>query len=166
MLLLLPVVVLLVQTVMSVHTELVVVPAVVTDASGHHVSGLSQENFRVYEDGRLQPISVFHHGETTMTLGLIVDRSQSMRPKAEALFAAVSVLLQSSRPGDELFAVDFNDRVSFALPAGRPFVNTGGEIESAIAAVRAEGQTARTTASRRACSTCSSDARSGTRWWS
>jgi Ca-activated chloride channel homolog len=139
---LLPAVLLLLQALISVHTDLVAVPVVVTDARGHHLSGLSQDNFRVYEDGRPQPIAVFHHGDGPVTLGLIVDRSQSMRPKTSALLSAVSALVQSSRPDDELFAVDFNDRVLFALPGGRPFTNDARELEAALTAVRAEGKTA------------------------
>ena len=132
---------LLLQAVISVHTELVAVPVVVTDSRGHHVSGLNQDNFQVFEDGRPQPIAVFHHGDGPVTLGLIVDRSQSMRPKSAALLVAVSALLQSSRPEDELFAVTFNDRVSFALP-GEPFTRDVNGLSAALTAVRAEGRTA------------------------
>ena len=132
---------LLLQAVISVHTELVAVPVVVTDSRGHQVSGLNQDNFQVFEDGRPQPIAVFHHGDGPVTLGLIVDRSQSMRPKSAALLVAVSALLQSSRPEDELFAVTFNDRVSFALP-GEPFTRDVNELSAALTAVRAEGRTA------------------------
>jgi len=135
-------VVLLLQAVISVRTELVAVPVTVTDGQGHQVDGLSQDNFRVYEDGRPQPIAVFHHGDAPVTLGLIVDRSQSMRPKSAALLAAVSSLLQSSRPDDELFAIGFNDRVSFALTGSRAFTNDAREIEAALSAIRAEGRTA------------------------
>jgi Ca-activated chloride channel family protein len=134
--------VLILQAVISVHTELVAVPVVVTDARGHHVSGLGQDNFRVFEDGRLQPITVFHHGDSPITLGLVVDRSQSMRPKTPALIAVVSALLRSSRPDDELFAVGFNDRVSFALAGGRLFTSDPPELGTALTLVRAEGRTA------------------------
>ena len=72
---------LLLQAVFSGHAELVVLPVIVTDAHGHRVSGLTQENFRVLENGRPQPIAVFRYGDAPITLGLIVDRSQSMRPK-------------------------------------------------------------------------------------
>jgi len=132
---------LLLQAVISVHTELVAVPVVVTDSRGHHVSGLNQDNFQVFEDGRPQPIAVFHHGDGPVTLGLIVDRSQSMRPKSAALLIAVSALLRSSRPEDELFAVTFNDRVLFALP-GEAFTRDVNELSAALTAVRAEGRTA------------------------
>jgi Ca-activated chloride channel family protein len=74
-------------------------------------------------------------------LGLIVDRSQSMRPKSAALLIAVSALLRSSRPEDELFAVTFNDRVLFALP-GEAFTRDVNELSAALTAVRAEGRTA------------------------
>jgi Ca-activated chloride channel family protein len=138
----LPVLLLLLQAIITVHTQLVVVPAVVTDARGVLVSGLTQDNFRVFEDGHPVDLVAFHSGDTSMTLGLIVDRSQSMRPKTEALFNVVSRLLLLARPDDELFAVDFNDSVSLALPAAQPFTNIGGGIMTAIAAIPAEGQTA------------------------
>jgi Ca-activated chloride channel homolog len=138
----LPAIVLLLQAVISVHTELVVAPAVVTDARGHHVGGLTRESFRVLEDGQPRPIAAFHHGDSTVTLGLIVDRSQSMRPKTQALLAAVTSLLRISRTDDELFAVDFNDDVSLALGAGRWFTHDPDELAAALAAVRAEGRTA------------------------
>jgi len=137
-----PVGLLLLQAVISVRTELVAVPVIVTDGGGHHVSGLQPENFRVSEDGRRQAIALFHHGDVPITLGLIVDRSQSMRKKAAALRAAVSALLQSSRPDDELFGVDVNDRVSFALGDDRTFTADAKALETALAAVRAEGRTA------------------------
>jgi len=138
-----PAFVLLLQAIISVHTELVVVPAVVTDARGQLVSGLTQDNFRVSENGHPLPIVAFHHGEgASLTLGLVVDRSQSMRSKAGALFAVVSRVLQVAGPGDELFAVSFNDRVTFALPEDRPFTNVGGTVLTATAAIPAEGQTA------------------------
>jgi VWFA-related protein len=133
---------LLLQAVISVRTELVAVPVTVTDARGHQVSGLQRENFRVFEDGRPQPIAIFHHGDAPITLGLIVDRSQSMRPKNSELLIAVSTLLQSSRPDDELFAVAFNDRVTLGLSGGQAFTNDEKALDAALTAVRAEGRTA------------------------
>jgi Ca-activated chloride channel family protein len=139
---LLPIVVLLLQAVISVRTELVAVPVTVTDARGHQVGGLRQENFRVFEDGRPQPIALFHHGDAPITLGLIVDHSQSIRPKRSQLVIAVSTLMRSSRPDDELFAVAFNERASFALPPDRPFTGEANELEAALIAVPVEGRTA------------------------
>jgi len=133
--------VLLFQAVISVHTELVAVPVTVTDSHGRHVTGLSQEDFRVFEDGRPQPIAVFHRGELPVTLGVVVDRSQSMKAKEAALAAAVSALLQPSRPDDELFGVDFNDQVILTL-GDQPFARNAAELTAALNAVPAQSQTA------------------------
>ena len=47
----------------------------------------------MYENGRLQPITVFDYGDAPIALGVVVDRSQSMRPKTLALGTALSSLL-------------------------------------------------------------------------
>jgi Ca-activated chloride channel homolog len=133
---------LLLQALFTVRSEVVVVPVTVTDARGRHVSGLKAEDFHVFEDGRPQPITVFSRGESPLTLGLVVDRSQSMQMKTPALLAAVGALARSNRPGDEMFAVTFNNRAELALPGGQPFTNSAKQLEAALAAVRAEGQTA------------------------
>ena len=138
----LSVAVLLVLALITVRTEVVAVPVAVTDASGRHVSGLNQEDFRVFEDGRPQPITVFSRGEAPLTLGLVVDRSQSMRAKTPAVLAAVGALARATRPGDEMFAVTFNNRVALALPGGQPFTSDPKQLEAALASVNAEGETA------------------------
>jgi VWFA-related protein len=135
-------IILLLQTVISVHTELVAVPVIVTGARGERVSGLTEENFRVFEDGRRRDIVVFHRGADAISLGVVVDRSQSMRGKVTALKTAVSALLQSTRPDDQLFGVDFNDRVSLALRGDAPFTRDARELETALATAFAGGRTA------------------------
>lgn len=135
-------VVFLLQTVISVRTDLVVVPVTVTDASGHRVPGLSQDDFRIYEDGRLRPVTVFLHGDEPVTLGVIVDRSQSMRSKDVQLRTAVAALLESSRADDQLFGVDFNDDVSLTPKGDRAFIVDPRELTDTLSAVRAEGRTA------------------------
>ena len=133
---------LLQAAVFTGHTELVVLPVIVTDAHGHRVGGLTQENFRVLEDGRPQPISAFRYGDAPITLGLIVDRSQSMRPKTRALLISISALLQASRPDDELFAVAVNDGASSVLSGARPFTSDVNELLTALTAVPAAGRSA------------------------
>jgi Ca-activated chloride channel family protein len=132
---------LLLQGVISVRTELVAVPVTVTDGRGLHVAGLTPDNFRVYENGRLQPITVFDYGDAPIALGVVVDRSQSMRPKAAALGTALSSLLESSSPDDELFGVNFHDDASLAL-AREPFTHDAKELATALSAGRAAGRTA------------------------
>jgi Ca-activated chloride channel homolog len=125
-----------------VKTELVVLPISVTDTKGNVVLGLSQQDFRVYEDGRLQKVTMFHQGDTPVTVGLIVDHSRSMGSKLPEVAAAVSSFAQSSNPQDEMFVVDFNDDVSVELLNGKAFTNDPRELARAVFLVHARGQTA------------------------
>jgi hypothetical protein len=49
---------------LSVRTDFVLVPVIVTDKSGHAVSGLRKEAFRVEENGKLRTVSYFEETET------------------------------------------------------------------------------------------------------
>jgi Ca-activated chloride channel family protein len=130
------------QGTISVVTELVVLPVRVTSVDGDFVSGLTQEQFRVYEDGRRQPITLFRQEDTPVTVGLVVDHSSSMGPKLQSVAAAVSAFAQSSNPEDEMFVVDFSDSVSVKLPGGKPFTSNPRDLAQAVSAVSARGMTA------------------------
>lgn len=130
------------QGKISVETTLVVLPVRVTGTNGDFVSGLSQEHFGVYEDGRPQAITFFEQEDTPVTVGLVVDHSRSMGPKLPAVASAVSAFAQSSNPKDEMFVVDFSDNVSVELPGGKPFTSNPGELAQAVSAVSARGMTA------------------------
>jgi Ca-activated chloride channel homolog len=126
----------------AVKTELVVLPVSVTDTAGNVVLGLTQQNFRVYEDGRLQNVTMFQQGDAPVTVGLIVDHSRSMSSKLSEVAAAVSSFARSSNPNDEMFVVDFNDDVSVELMDGKAFTNDPKELAKAVFSVRARGRTA------------------------
>lgn len=130
------------QATISVSTELVVLPVSVTDSQGNFVSGLAKDKFHVYEDGRLQTITLFTEEDTPVTVGLIVDHSSSMRPKLAGVATAVSMFAQSSNPEDEMFVVDFADSVSVELIGGKAFTSDPKELEHGVSAVSARGQTA------------------------
>ncbi len=130
------------QGTISVVTSLVVLPVRVTGADGDFVPGLTQEQFRVYEDGRQQPITLFRQEDTPVTVGLVVDHSSSMGPKLQSVSAAVSAFAQSSNPQDEMFVVDFSDSVSVKLPGGKPFTSNPRDLAQAVSAVSARGMTA------------------------
>jgi Ca-activated chloride channel family protein len=130
------------QGTISVETDLVVLPVRVTGAHGDFVSGLTQDEFRVYEDGRPQQITLFQEEDTPVTVGLAVDHSRSMGPKLSSVAAAVSAFAQSSNPHDEMFVVDFSDNVSMQRPGGQPFTSNPQELARAVSEVSAGGMTA------------------------
>jgi len=130
------------QTKIAASANLVLLPVKVTDAHGTFVSHLKMEDFRVFEDGQLQKLTVFEEGDTPVTVGLIVDHSRSMGAKLPDVVAAVTSFAHSSNSQDEMFVVDFNDDVLIELMRGKAFSNDAKELAEALRAVSARGRTA------------------------
>jgi Ca-activated chloride channel homolog len=130
------------QAKIAVNADLVLLPVKVTDAHGAFVSGLKREDFRVFENGKLQKLTVFEYGDTPVTVGLIVDHSRSMGRKLQDVVTAVYSFAHLSNPQDEMFVVDFNDEVLAELMKGKAFSSDPKELEQAVTAVTARGRTA------------------------
>ena len=124
------------------NVDLVVLQATVRDHKGAPVSGLSKENFQVYEDKVLQQIESFSHEDMPVTVGLVIDNSGSMRPKRSDVIAAALAFVRSSNPEDQMFVVNFNEHVSMGLPANLPFTNNAAQLETALSRNVITGMTA------------------------
>jgi VWFA-related protein len=125
-----------------VNADSVVLHATVQNRKGVLVSGLSKDDFQVYEDGVLQPIDYFSHEDIPVTVGLVVDNSGSMSPKRPEVISAALAFARSSNPQDQMFVVLFNEKVSFGLPANTPFTDQVAQLEVALSRIAADGMTA------------------------
>ncbi|HXQ72481.1 MAG TPA: VWA domain-containing protein [Pyrinomonadaceae bacterium] len=94
--------------VVRVDTQLVSVPAVVTDASGRPLSGLKPENFRLIEDGQQQTISNFGTTQTPFEIALLLDTSGSTRDDVALIRSAANSFIEALRPGDRVGIIAFN----------------------------------------------------------
>ena len=131
------------QATFSVRTELVVLPVTVTDARGKHVAGLTVADFKVFDEGRLVPVSTFQRGEIPITIGLIVDHSQSMSSKLAAVTSAASAFARLANKDDEFFIVMFsNDVRRPAFGDGELFTNDPAALDAALMARIPSGQSA------------------------
>lgn len=126
----------------EINTDLVVVHASVQNNKKAFISGLEKENFQVFEDGALQQIDTFHHEDVSVTVGLVVDNSGSMRTRRTEVIAAGLAFARSSNPRDQIFVVNFNERVSFGLPPGTPFTDNVVQLETALSKNVTNGMTA------------------------
>ena len=90
--------------------ELINVTATVTDANGRFVSGLTKDDFRVFQDGEPQVISHFTSERVPVSLGILLDTSASMDgEKMVAAKAALNrFLLQLLQDEDEVFLYTFD----------------------------------------------------------
>jgi Ca-activated chloride channel family protein len=121
---------------------LVVLHATTENKKGVSVSGLDKNNFEVFEDGVAQRIETFSHEDIPVTVGLVVDGSGSMRPKHNDVLSAAQTFVQASNTSDEMFVVNFNERVSFGLPDDVPFTSKPAVLQQALAQSPISGQTA------------------------
>ncbi len=92
--------------------ELINVTATVSDHSGRFVPDLQKEDFRVYQDDELQPITHFNSERVPVSLGIVLDTSGSMvgEKMAAARDALNRFLSQLLGEDDEVFLYRFDTR--------------------------------------------------------
>jgi VWFA-related protein len=126
----------------SVDVALVVLHATVTERDGGFVHNLVEQDFQVYEDGVPQSIRLFKNEDIPVTVGLVIDHSTTMRPKLAEVSAAARTFVRASNREDEMFVVNFNEKVSLGLPGAVRFTNNTAELENAIITAPTGGMTA------------------------
>src|SRR4029453_15716460 len=86
--------------------NLVEVYASVTDERGNAVTGLSQNDFELRENGAIQPIANFIAGEFPLSAAIAIDRSFSVAGSRLSLAkAAAQAFLGELRPSDEAMVI-------------------------------------------------------------
>ena len=90
--------------------DLVKVTATVRDAEGRLVGDLTRDDFQILEDGRPQRITQFDQGRVPVSLGVVLDVSQSMfgQRMDDARAALRRFLVDLLEPADEVFLMVFN----------------------------------------------------------
>lgn len=123
-------------------SRLVLLDVSVKDSKGGFVSGLTQDQFKIFEDGKQQVISQFANADVPVTVGIVVDESGSMRPKRPEVLTAALEFIHDSNPQDEMFVVNFNERARRGLPDLVPFSDNINQLRLALWQGEPEGRTA------------------------
>jgi Ca-activated chloride channel homolog len=110
----------------------------VTDRSGAHITDLTKDDFRLYEDGQPRPIQFFRKDlNAPFSIGILVDTSGSMDPKIPQAQAAIAEFLRDLNPRDDVFLFAFSDR-PFLL---QDFTTNHSAVMNKLALLHAYGQT-------------------------
>lgn len=123
---------------LHVEVERVLVPVTVTDTMNRPVLGLERKNFSVFEDERPQEIHDFSAEDAPLSVGLVLDLSQSMSNKFATLREAVKQFLINANAQDEYTVVTFADKPRVLATA----TQSTEDIESRLAAAIPQGRTA------------------------
>jgi Ca-activated chloride channel family protein len=122
----------------KVDVDMTLVNVTVTDPYGRLVTGLEQNNFRVFEDNTEQEVVRFSSEDVPISIGVIFDMSGSMADKFEKSRLAAVQFFKTANPQDEFCLVDFNDRAQLASP----FTPSVEELQDRLMYTSAHGQTA------------------------
>jgi Ca-activated chloride channel family protein len=91
--------------------EIISIPVSVFDADGRIVADLPREAFEVYDDGERQEVSQFTSDRVPLSVGILLDVSDSMYgQRIRDARAAVERFLELLNPADEFFLIGFNHR--------------------------------------------------------
>ncbi len=118
--------------------DLVALTVTVTDQQRRLVSGLSEDDFAVMEDGVPQAIALFARNRVPLDLAIAIDTSGSMRPVLSTAHRAAIDLVQTTRPGDCVMVAGINDRANILAP----LTPDTGAVTDAIQRAGASGRTA------------------------
>lgn len=93
--------------VLRVDTEEVNLNVRVVDEGNRIVKNLGESQFKVYEDGVLQPITAFSSLEVPVVNALVIDNSRSLRSQLEKIVEAGKIIVGTNRPVDKSAIIRF-----------------------------------------------------------
>ncbi|MBP6004310.1 MAG: VWA domain-containing protein [Pyrinomonadaceae bacterium] len=105
------------EDVIKVETQLVSMPVRVMDKKGRFAGGLVKENFRVFEDGVEQQISLFSNENEPFTVALVLDMSYSTTFKIAEIQSAAIAFIAQLRPQDKVMVISFDQEVHMLCEA-------------------------------------------------
>ena len=122
------------------RVDIVQVTVSVTDATGRLITGLTKDDFQIFEDGVEQAITQFTDQRVPISLGILLDASDSMRGQPvvdarDALDRFVGELLLSD---DEVFVATFSHLPRLVAKWTKP----PSTLRGALAGLKPSGGTA------------------------
>ena len=97
--------------VVSVDTTEVMFPVTVRDSSGRLISDLTRNDFRVFEDNNLQPLSDLALRQVPVDVVLMVDASSSVASNLDDFRRAAQGFAARLQADDRISLIKFDDRV-------------------------------------------------------
>jgi Ca-activated chloride channel family protein len=117
------------QKPIRVSTRTVALYATVTDSEKRLVPDLGQDDFEVYDNGKLQTINLFDNKPQPITVVVMLDTSGSMTLALDLVKRAAEQFLIRLLPDDQGMVGAFNDKIEFH-PEG--FTNNRDELVSLL----------------------------------
>ena len=123
--------------VIRVETEEVSLNVRVVDRNNRPVNDLRQDDFKVYENNVLQPITSFTKGEVPTNYSLVIDNSGSLRQQLDKVIEAGKILVASNHPDDDTSVIRFvsSDKIEII----QDFTSSKSDLNEALDNLFIEG---------------------------
>jgi Ca-activated chloride channel homolog len=125
------------QTTFRSGIDLVALNVTVTDQSHNYVSGLTVDDFAVFEDGVQQELRFFAASQTPLDLLLLIDTSASMRDRIETVQTAALGFIRTLEGPDRGAVVTFDG----AIRVLQNLTSDRAALEEAVGQIEARGAT-------------------------
>jgi VWFA-related protein len=96
----------------AVSVNLIKVPLTVFNANGAIVPDLHREDFRLYEDGKLQQIRSFGVDKNPVSVVLLLDTSATLKEELKKIKEAAEQFAEALAPEDRISVIAFDDEVT------------------------------------------------------
>ena len=96
--------------------DMVALTVTVTDPNGKYMTGLTDKDFTIFEDGVEQPLTFFASDAVPLDVALLVDTSSSMQADLPLVQAAASGLVRRLRDCDRGAVVEIKGAASIPRP--------------------------------------------------
>jgi Ca-activated chloride channel homolog len=97
--------------------HLIEVYVTVTDRDGHAMTGLTKQDFTVYENDQAEDVSVFTAGEAGLSVAVALDHSFSMAgDRLETMKRATETFLDALAPADRAMLIGIGSTVDILTP--------------------------------------------------
>jgi len=120
---------------LSTESNLVNVDVLVTDNNGNPITGLSQKNFKVFDDGVPQSVTNFSTAEAPMTVTMLVEFSDKWWPFLVLGLQDSYKFLDFMEPKDWMAVVDFDMQPHIL----QDFTHDRYQVRSALDTLRIPG---------------------------
>ncbi|MCO6510336.1 MAG: VWA domain-containing protein [Aridibacter famidurans] len=97
--------------VIKIEATLVNIPVSVYNRDGLYVSGLREEQFEIYEDGKKQEIAYFGINDQPVTVALLLDTSPSTDLRIDDIRAAAKAFVRELNDEDSVLVAEFDGDV-------------------------------------------------------
>jgi Ca-activated chloride channel family protein len=116
----------------KVSTQTVALYVTVMDPTKRLVPDLTQEDFEVYDNGKLQTLTNFDNQATPITAVVMLDTSGSMTLALDLVKQAAEEFLIRMMPHDKAKVGAFNDKIEVKPAEGLPFSDNRDQLIRAL----------------------------------